>query len=63
MDAFFLAGLQGISQTVLEAARIDGAGRWQSFRFVTLPLLRGVLLFVLVADTVATSCSLLRSCC
>ena len=50
---FFLAGLQGISQTVLEAARIDGAGRWQSFRFVTLPLLRGVLLFVLVADTVA----------
>ncbi len=50
---FFLAGLQGIPQTVLEAARIDGAGRWQSFRFVTLPLLRGVLLFVLVADTVA----------
>ena len=50
---FFLAGLQGIPQTVVEAARIDGAGRWQSFRFVTLPLLRGVLLFVLVADTVA----------
>ncbi len=50
---FFLAGLQGIPQTVIEAARIDGAGRWQSFRFVTLPLLRGVLLFVLVADTVA----------
>ncbi len=50
---FFLAGLQGIPQTVIEAARIDGADRWQSFRFVTLPLLRGVLLFVLVADTVA----------
>ena len=50
---FFLAGLQGIPQTVLEAARIDGAGRWQSFRLITLPLLRGVLLFVLVADTVA----------
>ncbi|MCY3720172.1 MAG: sugar ABC transporter permease [Anaerolineaceae bacterium] len=50
---FFLAGLQGIPQTVIEAARIDGAGRMQVFRYVTLPLLRGVLLFVLVADTVA----------
>ena len=50
---FFLAGLQGIPHTVVEAARIDGASRMQVFRFVTLPLLRGVLLFVLVADTVA----------
>ncbi len=50
---FFLAGLQGIPESVIEAAKIDGASRRQIFTRVTLPLLRGVLLFVLVADTVA----------
>jgi len=50
---FFLAGLQGISEPVIEAAKIDGANRWQIFTRVTLPLLRGVMIFVLVADTVA----------
>ena len=50
---FFLAGLQGIPETVVEAAKIDGASRWNIFTLITLPLLRGVLLFVLVADTVA----------
>ena len=34
-----LAGLQGIPHEVEEAALIDGAGRWQAFRYVTLPLL------------------------
>src|SRR5438874_2331376 len=34
-----LAGLQGIPHELTEAALIDGAGRWQAFRFVTLPLL------------------------
>ena len=34
-----LAGLQGIPHEIEEAALIDGAGRWQAFRFVTLPLL------------------------
>jgi multiple sugar transport system permease protein len=50
---FFLAGLQGIPDAVIEAAKIDGASRLQIFRFVTLPLLRSVMVFVLVADTVA----------
>ena len=50
---FFLAGLQGIPESVIEAAKIDGASRWNIFRLITLPLLRGVMLFVLVADTVA----------
>ena len=50
---FLLAGLQNISPTVLEAAKIDGANSWQSFTKITLPLLRRVLAFVLVADTVA----------
>ncbi len=44
----FLAGLQEIPQTLVEAALIDGAGRWQRFRHVTLPLLSPVVLFNLV---------------
>ena len=35
-----LVGLQGISSDVFEAARIDGANRWQVFRRITVPLLR-----------------------
>lgn len=49
---FLLAGLQGIPREVLEAARVDGASRWRTFWGVTFPLLRRVLAFVLVADTV-----------
>ncbi|MEK9135669.1 MAG: sugar ABC transporter permease, partial [Bacteroidota bacterium] len=36
----FLAGLQGIPEEFYEAARIDGASKWQLFRRVTLPLLK-----------------------
>jgi ABC-type sugar transport system permease subunit len=35
----FLAGIQNIPQALYEAARIDGAGSWQCFRCITLPLL------------------------
>ncbi|MBV8177154.1 MAG: ABC transporter permease subunit [Verrucomicrobia bacterium] len=48
---FLWAGLQDIPQQVLEAAEIDGANRLQRFLFVTLPLMRRPLLFVLVTDT------------
>src|SRR6266545_7183331 len=34
-----LAGLQGIPHEIEEAAMIDGAGRWQAFRHISLPLL------------------------
>ena len=37
---FYLASLQSISSDVYEAAAIDGAGVWQTFRRITLPLLR-----------------------
>ncbi|MCX6046124.1 MAG: sugar ABC transporter permease [Chloroflexi bacterium] len=40
----FLAGLQTISQELYEAARIDGAARWQQFTKITLPLLQPVML-------------------
>jgi multiple sugar transport system permease protein len=44
----FLAGLQGIPQTVEEAGQIDGAGSWQRFRYLILPLLRPTILFTSV---------------
>jgi multiple sugar transport system permease protein len=47
----FLAGLQGIPKETSEAARIDGAGRWQEFRHVTLPLLRPTMAFVAVVTS------------
>jgi multiple sugar transport system permease protein len=43
-----LTGLQGIPDEVQEASKIDGAGSWGNFRFVTLPLLRPTLALVLV---------------
>jgi len=44
----FMAGLDAIPRMYHEAAAIDGAGRWQMFWQVTLPLLRPTLVFVLV---------------
>jgi multiple sugar transport system permease protein len=48
----FLAGLQTIPAQLYEAASIDGAGRWQMFRNVTLPLLRPTVLFLVVITTI-----------
>ena len=44
----FLAGLQTIPKDLYEAAEMDGAGRWQRFRRITLPLLRPTMLFAAV---------------
>ncbi|MDO7883583.1 carbohydrate ABC transporter permease [Salinibacterium soli] len=44
----FLAALQGVPQSLLEAATMDGANRWQRFRAVTLPAIRAALGFVTV---------------
>jgi multiple sugar transport system permease protein len=44
----FLAGLQDIPRVYYEAARIDGAGPWHRFRYITLPLLRPTTVFVLI---------------
>ena len=42
----FIAGLQSIPSELYEAAEIDGAGPWQRFRNVTLPMLAPTFLFV-----------------
>ena len=47
-----LAGLQSIPPDLYEAAKVDGAGKWQRFRFVTLPSLRSVNLVVVVLLTI-----------
>lgn len=46
-----LAGLQAIPQEPYEAALIDGSSRWQTFRHVTLPLLKPAILIVLLLRT------------
>lgn len=49
-----LAGLQGVPREHYEAASIDGAGRWQRFRHITIPGLRHTMLFVVVISVIAS---------
>jgi multiple sugar transport system permease protein len=42
----FIAGLQNIPQELYEAAKIDGAGRWQQFTAITIPMLAPTTLFI-----------------
>ena len=49
----YLAALQGIPQELMEAAQIDGAGKWSSFRNVVLPFLRPATLFLIVWSTIS----------
>ena len=44
----YLAGLQNIPPELYRAARVDGANAWQTFRYITLPLLTPTLLFTLL---------------
>lgn len=48
----FLAGLEGISKDLPEAAMIDGAGPWQRFRFITWPLLAPALTINVMLSTI-----------
>ena len=50
----FLAGLQAIPANLYEAASIDGAGRWERFRYVTLPLLTPTTFFVLIISLIGS---------
>lgn len=49
----FLAGLQQIPEDIYEAAALDRAGRWTSFRRITLPSLRRTIILVLMLQTAA----------
>ncbi len=49
----FIAGLQNIPEHLYEAAKIDGAGPLQSFRFITIPLIMPTMLFVVVTQFIS----------
>ncbi|MDX6550827.1 MAG: multiple sugar transport system permease protein [Gaiellales bacterium] len=48
----FMAALQGIPTDLMEAAKLDGSGRWATFRRITLPLLSPATLFLIVWSTI-----------
>jgi multiple sugar transport system permease protein len=48
----FIAGLSSIDPSFYDAARVDGANRWQSFWRITLPLLEPTLVFVFVTGVI-----------
>jgi len=50
----FLAGLQTIPAAVYEAADIDGAGTWDKFRYITMPLLKPTTVFVVIMGFIAS---------
>jgi raffinose/stachyose/melibiose transport system permease protein len=48
----FLAAMQNIPRELYESARLDGAGRWQEFRDITLPGIRPTLVFMILMTTI-----------
>lgn len=50
----FLAAIQSVSTEIIEASKIDGASRWQSFWRITFPMILPVVLIVMLISTIAT---------
>jgi multiple sugar transport system permease protein len=50
----FIASIKDISPDYYEAARIDGATGWESFRFITFPLLKNISTFILIVTTIGS---------
>lgn len=50
----FIAALQSIPDSVKDAARVDGASTWQTFRYITLPLLKPTILLVSVLTMISS---------
>ena len=50
----FLAGLQGVPESLYEAANIDGAGAFARFRHITLPMLSPIIFFNLIIGVIAS---------
>ena len=49
---YYLAGLQGIPESLYEAAKIDGASAWQLLRHITLPLITPTAFFALIISSI-----------
>ena len=52
MTLIFLAGLQDVPKSLIEAAEIDGANIWQRFWHITIPMISNVILFNLVMNVI-----------
>ncbi|MFP4697941.1 MAG: carbohydrate ABC transporter permease [Eubacteriales bacterium] len=48
----FMAGIKAIPSELYEAARVDGANKWQSFRFITLPSLKPIMAYQVVTSVI-----------
>ena len=51
---FYLAALQNIDKSIYEAARIDGVPAWARFIYITMPMLKPVILFTTIISTIGT---------
>ena len=51
---FYLAALQNVDRSIYEAARIDGASGWHRFWYITVPMLKPVILFTTIISTIGT---------
>ena len=51
---FYLAALQNIDKSIYEAARIDGVPAWGRFLYITVPMLKPVILFTTIISTIGT---------
>ena len=51
----YLAAMQAIPSELYEAAAIDGAGRWQQFRSITVPSIRPAIIFTIVVSTIGAT--------
>ena len=48
----YLASMQGVSKSLYEAAKIDGANGWQQFRYITIPMITPVIFFDIVTSLI-----------
>ncbi|MCX3058852.1 carbohydrate ABC transporter permease [Streptomyces beihaiensis] len=51
----YLAAMQAVPADLYESAALDGAGRWQQFRHVTIPMLRPTILFTVIVSTIGAT--------
>ena len=49
----YMAGLYSLPTDALEAAKVDGANAWQTFRYITLPLLKPMTLFIVITSIIS----------
>lgn len=49
-----LSGMSTVSQDLTEAARLDGASRWQQIRYVILPVMKPIISFLIITETMSS---------